>query len=69
MIFASVTTPGIVQTLSKSLVGRARPATGEGELSFEPFGGVPYHSFPSGHTMLAVATSWILARRINPNYS
>ena len=65
MIFASVTTSGIVQTLSKSLVGRARPATGEGELSFNPYGGVSYHSFPSGHTMLAVATSWILARRVN----
>ncbi len=30
------------------------------------FSGKPqhnYHSFPSGHTMLAVATSWILARQ------
>lgn len=65
MLFASVTTSGLIQTASKELVGRARPATDVGPYAFKPFGGVGYHSFPSGHTMLSVATSWILARQIN----
>lgn len=65
MLFASVTTAGLVQTLSKTVVGRARPGAGEGAFSYKPFGGAAYHSFPSGHTMLAISTSWILARQIN----
>lgn len=65
MIFASVTTSGIVQTLAKSLVGRARPQTNGDIFSFRPYGGPSYHSFPSGHAMLSIATSWILARRVN----
>jgi len=66
MIFASVTTSGILQTGLKALVGRARPGTGEGPKEFKPFGGAAYHSFPSGHTMLALATSWILAKQVKP---
>lgn len=65
MLFASVTTSGLIQTASKELVGRARPGTEVGPFAFKPFGGIGYHSFPSGHTMLSVATSWILARQVN----
>lgn len=65
MLFASVTTSGLIQTASKTLVGRARPATEVGPFEFKPFGGVGYHSFPSGHTMLSVATSWVMAKQIN----
>ncbi len=65
MVFASVTTSGLIQTAAKGLVGRARPSTEEGPYSFKPFGGIPYHSFPSGHVMLSIATSWIMARQVN----
>jgi len=66
MLFASVTTSGILQTGLKAIVGRARPGTGRGPKDFKPFGGAAYHSFPSGHTMLALATSWILAKQVKP---
>jgi len=65
MLFASVTTSGLIQTATKAMVGRARPGTEEGPYSFKPFSGSAYHSFPSGHTMLSVATSWIMAKQVN----
>jgi membrane-associated phospholipid phosphatase len=65
MIVASVTSSGIIQSISKEAVGRSRPIFGRGAFDFKPFGGADYHSFPSGHTMLSVATSWVLARQVN----
>jgi hypothetical protein len=65
MIVASVTSSGIIQSISKEAVGRSRPGFGRGAFDFKPFGGADYHSFPSGHTMLSVATSWVLARQVN----
>jgi membrane-associated phospholipid phosphatase len=64
MIVAPVTSSGIIQSLSKEAVGWSRPEFGRGAFAFKPFGGADYHSFPSGHTMLSVATSWILARQV-----
>ncbi len=64
MMVASVTSSGILQTIAKEAVGRSRPVFGRGAFDFKPFGGADYHSFPSGHTMLSVATSWILARQV-----
>ena len=67
MLFASVTTSGILQTISKDLVGRARPISGKGAYAFNPIqGGSGYHSFPSGHTMLALASSWVMAKQVKP---
>jgi hypothetical protein len=65
MVVASVTTSGLLQTLAKEAVGRSRPEFGRGAFDFKPFGGADYHSFPSGHTMLSVATAWILARQVD----
>ncbi|MEQ8624251.1 MAG: phosphatase PAP2 family protein [Vicingaceae bacterium] len=65
MLAASMATSGILQTILKESVGRARPSFGKGSTEFKPFGGRSYHSFPSGHTMLALSTSWILARQVN----
>jgi hypothetical protein len=65
MVIASVTTSGILQTIGKEAVGRSRPQSGRGPFNFKPFGGGDYHSFPSGHTMLSVATAWILARQVD----
>lgn len=65
MVIASVTASGLIQTAAKDLVGRARPGTGQGPVSFKPFSGAGYHSFPSGHTVLSVATAWILADQVD----
>lgn len=64
LLTASITSSGLVQTTLKEIVGRARPATGKGPYAFKPFGGRAYHSFPSGHTMLALASGYILAHQI-----
>jgi hypothetical protein len=64
MVIASISTSGLIQTISKEAVGRSRPISERGSLDFKPFGGPDFHSFPSGHTMLSVATSWILARQV-----
>ena len=66
MMIASVTASGLIQTFAKTAFGRARPSTGDGALSFKPFDGTPqYHSLPSGHTSLAFALHWVLARQVN----
>ncbi|QHT65796.1 phosphatase PAP2 family protein [Rhodocytophaga rosea] len=66
MVIASVSTSGLLQTLAKEVVGRGRPAANRSPFTFKPFSNdAAYHSFPSGHTMLSVATSWILARQVN----
>lgn len=65
MVIASVTTSGLIQTASKELVGRSRPQSERGAFLFRPLGGSAYHSFPSGHTMLSIATSWVLARQVS----
>ena len=64
MLAASMAASGLVQTFGKDVVGRARPSKAEGNTAFKPFGGKNYHSFPSGHTMLSISSSWILARQV-----
>lgn len=66
MVFASYAISGIVQTISKEATGRARPSAEEGNMSFKPFTGGKYHSFPSGHGMLSISTAWVLARQTKP---
>lgn len=59
---------GTISTVSKIVIGRARPFTGEGRYRFRPFlFNDAYVSFPSGHTIVAFAVSGVLAERIkNP---
>lgn len=60
---------GTISTVTKVVVGRARPYTGRGHMTFRPFS-FPvenFASFPSGHTIVAFAFSGVLAERIrNP---
>lgn len=57
---------GAVQTLMKTAFGRARPGTDVGNMRFEPFSkDAGYHSFPSGHIQVAMATAAVLAGRVN----
>jgi len=56
-----------VSTVSKVVIGRARPYTGKSHMTFRPFS-FPvedYASFPSGHTIVAFAFSGVLAARLD----
>jgi membrane-associated phospholipid phosphatase len=66
ILITSMSTSGLIQTYSKMIFGRARPETDEGPHTFQPFGGLGYTSFPSGHTVLAMTTGWVLAHRVKP---
>lgn len=63
-LFAAVATPGLIVTLVKRLIGRARP------YGFEAYGPLSFHSLnwnnayasmPSGHSTSAFATAFALA--------
>jgi membrane-associated phospholipid phosphatase len=64
-IFLGVGVPGIVATLAKRAIGRARPIewTAEAQLSFQPFNwsAYSYQSFPSGHATTAFGFAIIIA--------
>lgn len=65
LLIASATTAGLIQTVSKTAIGRARPSTGVGNRDFDFFNGTPdYHSFPSGHAILAFTTAHALAKQV-----
>jgi membrane-associated phospholipid phosphatase len=63
---ASLLPGGIYQTAAKISAGRARPYLELGNYYFDPFRmEEDYYSFVSGHTLVASATSLVLASRIN----
>jgi hypothetical protein len=68
LLISSATTVGLIQTVSKTLVGRARPIANVGKANFEPFSKeAAYHSFPSGHTILAFTTFYAIGKQFkNP---
>lgn len=69
LLISSASAAGIIQSVSKTLVGRARPGTGEGKLSFQPISNEPaYHSFPSGHAILSFTTAYAIGKQINNPY-
>ena len=54
------------KSISKTVVGRARPTGGEGKASFDPFSSEgKYHSFPSGHTILSFTTLYALSKQFD----
>ena len=66
LMIASATAAGVVQQISKSLVGRARPGAGFGNHHFKPFGGSSsYRSFPSGHAVLTFTTTYSIAKQFD----
>ncbi|QKX04270.1 phosphatase PAP2 family protein [Aquimarina sp. TRL1] len=68
LLIASATAGGIIQTVSKTLVGRARPTMNEGHDSFRFYSNeAGYHSFPSGHAILSFTTAHAIAKQFkNP---
>ena len=58
-------TSGLLQTVLKDVVGRARPGPGIGPYEFRPLeGSLAYHAFPSGHSAVAFGISIVMARRV-----
>ena len=68
LLISSATTVGLLQTVGKTFVGRARPIANVGKGSFKPFSNeAAYHSFPSGHTILAFTTFYAIGKQFeNP---
>ena len=67
----SILMAGAVNTVMKTIVGRARPYTGLGNHEFKPFtiSNDDYLSFPSGHTVVAFSLSTVLSRRIGNTWA
>ncbi len=66
LIISSAVATGLIQTLTKTMVGRARPNADEGPYSYELFSNEPdYHSFPSGHTILSITASHAIAKQFD----
>lgn len=65
LIFSSAITTGIIQSLSKTVIGRARPGAGDYN-EFEPFSNKPgFHSFPSGHSVLSFTMAHAIAKQFD----
>ncbi len=66
LMISAATAAGIIQTISKTAVGRARPGDDRKKNEFEPFSKEgAYHSFPSGHTILSFTTAYALSKQFN----
>ncbi|MCM4167656.1 Lipid A 1-diphosphate synthase [Arenibacter antarcticus] len=66
LLLSASATVGIIQSISKTFVGRARPVAGLGKASFKPFSKeAGYHSFPSGHTILSFTTFYAIGKQFN----
>lgn len=69
LLTVSLIPGGIIQTVSKTTAGRARPYMGFGNNNFEPFKQQEdYNSFVSGHTLVTSSTALILANRVENDY-
>ncbi|PKQ43691.1 phosphatase PAP2 family protein [Confluentibacter flavum] len=65
LIISSAVSSGIIQSVTKTAVGRARPLSGNRD-DFKPFDGTPgYHSFPSGHAILSFSMAHAIAKQFN----
>ncbi|MGS2763258.1 phosphatase PAP2 family protein [Sinomicrobium sp. M5D2P9] len=66
LLISSASTAGLLQQVSKLVVGRARPRTGKSKDTFDPFPeDADYHSFPSGHAILSFTNAYALAKLVN----
>lgn len=64
LLIASATSSGFLQQVLKSVVGRARPVAEKGKDTFDPFNSNRnYHSFPSGHALLAFTNAYAIGKQ------
>ncbi|CAD0221268.1 phosphatase PAP2 family protein [Chryseobacterium sp. JV274] len=68
LMITAASATGAIQQISKSATGRARPGAGLGKHFFKPYGrDANFRSFPSGHTVLSITTSYALSKQFeNP---
>jgi len=70
LLLASATAGGFLQQVSKRIVGRARPRSGENSDTFDPFNirrSFNFDSFPSGHAILAFTNAYAIGKQFkNP---
>jgi len=65
ILTSAYATSGVLQSVLKKAVGRARPSEGFGNYEFRPFKNDPaFSSFPSGHSQIAFVTAFVLAERV-----
>ena len=66
LLLSSASTAGLIQQIAKTFTGRARPGEGRKPNDFRPFSKEgAYHSFPSGHTVLAFTNAYVLAKHFD----
>ncbi|MGY5354519.1 phosphatase PAP2 family protein [Wenyingzhuangia sp. IMCC45467] len=66
LLMSSIAAAGFLQTSIKTMVGRARPSAGVGARAYKPFTPLAaYHSFPSGHSVVATVFAHSIARQID----
>jgi membrane-associated phospholipid phosphatase len=64
LLISSASAAGLLQQFIKSAIGRARPVSGKSKDTFDPFNrDRNFHSFPSGHTMLAFTNVYAIAKQ------
>lgn len=70
LIISSSFTTGLIQSISKTAFGRARPGHGYKSTEFRFWSKEPrFHSFPSGHTVLSVTMSHAIAKQFDNVWS
>jgi membrane-associated phospholipid phosphatase len=70
MLFEHMIIVGLIQQPLRVIVGRARPRTGEGNTSFDPFTkDDAYASFISGHAWSTFGIATILSHQINRTWA
>jgi membrane-associated phospholipid phosphatase len=68
LLIASASAGGLLQQVSKRIVGRARPKAEVGHATFDPLHldrVYNYDSFPSGHAMLAFSNAYVIAKQFD----
>jgi len=70
LLISSASASGLLQQISKRIIGRARPKANVGKGTFDPFHidrVFNYDSFPSGHVMLGFTNAYVIAKQFkNP---
>ncbi|APZ45307.1 phosphoesterase [Polaribacter reichenbachii] len=66
LLISSASAAGLLQQVSKRIIGRARPRIDVGKATFDPFHidrVYNYDSFPSGHVMLGFTNAYVIAKQ------
>ncbi|MFB9058197.1 phosphatase PAP2 family protein [Mariniflexile ostreae] len=70
LIISSSITSGLIQSISKTAFGRARPGTGYSPYEFQFLSNEgTFHSFPSGHTILSVTMAHAIAKQFTNTWT